>query len=385
MKMMQAGWRRASLEQLADARRADAGVHLDEVGAAREQERHLRLAGNRSRQQRLAGARRPDEQHALRDAAADRREAPRLAKEVDDLLHFLLGFVDAGDVVERDRASPRGSASRVLLSSAGMRPDRHAIEREAEHADERQAQQQRAVAVGGWLRRGSHVDADALLRELGHERRVRGESGRRGRPTVRPSVILTSSASPLITMPVTAPRSISRQQVRKRDPLRSARVARGDVADADRQDDDDRRGNPDIPRPEPLARHHVTLRQQRLLLAVLLCVRGIPLGGAGTTIDSIGPLWPCKCKCLAYQRFTPAIRIVCSGNRAAGVAMARALRPAYRHGRDRQQFYRSPEAGASGSSHFLLLSSRFVFKFGSGSGFGVPGSVDTSNPEPGER
>ena len=77
MKMMQDGWRRASREQPADARRADAGVHLDEVRAAGEQERHARLAGDRARQQRLAGSRRADEQHALRDPAADGREARR--------------------------------------------------------------------------------------------------------------------------------------------------------------------------------------------------------------------------------------------------------------------------------------------------------------------
>ena len=63
------------VEQLAHARRADAGVHLDEVGAAGGDERHARLARHRSRQQRLAGARRADEQDAARNAAADRCEA----------------------------------------------------------------------------------------------------------------------------------------------------------------------------------------------------------------------------------------------------------------------------------------------------------------------
>ena len=102
MKMMQDGMTPRVLEQLADARRADAGVHLDEIGAAREQERHLRLARDRPREQRLAGARRSDEQHAFRDASADGGEAARLAQEVDDLLHFFFRFVHAGDVGERD-------------------------------------------------------------------------------------------------------------------------------------------------------------------------------------------------------------------------------------------------------------------------------------------
>ena len=117
MKMMQDGMAARVLEQLADARGADAGVHLDEVRAAGEQERHPRLAGNRARQQRLAGARRADEQHALRNAAADGLEPAGLAQEVDDLLHFFLGFVDAGHVGEGDggrlRHRPRASCSRA--------------------------------------------------------------------------------------------------------------------------------------------------------------------------------------------------------------------------------------------------------------------------------
>jgi hypothetical protein len=56
-------------EEVADARRADADEHLDEVGAADREERDARLAGDAAREQRLAGARRSDQQHALRDAA----------------------------------------------------------------------------------------------------------------------------------------------------------------------------------------------------------------------------------------------------------------------------------------------------------------------------
>ena len=45
------------LEQVANAARADADEHLDEVGARDGEERHARLAGDRAREQRLAGAR----------------------------------------------------------------------------------------------------------------------------------------------------------------------------------------------------------------------------------------------------------------------------------------------------------------------------------------
>ena len=59
-------------EQFADSRRAHPGIHLDEVRTACEQKRHRGFTSDRSGQQRLAGSRRPDEQHAFRNASADR-------------------------------------------------------------------------------------------------------------------------------------------------------------------------------------------------------------------------------------------------------------------------------------------------------------------------
>ena len=73
MKTMHGAFASACCEQVAHARGADADEHLDELRAAQAEERHVRLAGDRARQQRLAGARRPDQQHALRDAAAEVR------------------------------------------------------------------------------------------------------------------------------------------------------------------------------------------------------------------------------------------------------------------------------------------------------------------------
>ena len=71
MKMMHGALPSRLGEQIADARRADADEHLDELGAAEAEEGHARLAGDRARQQRLAGARRADQQHALGNAAAE--------------------------------------------------------------------------------------------------------------------------------------------------------------------------------------------------------------------------------------------------------------------------------------------------------------------------
>ena len=58
------------VEEVADAAGADADEHLDELGAGDREEGHAGLAGHGSGEQRLAGARRADEQHAARDARA---------------------------------------------------------------------------------------------------------------------------------------------------------------------------------------------------------------------------------------------------------------------------------------------------------------------------
>ena len=73
-------------EEIAHARRADADEHLDELRAAQAEEGDLRLAGHGARQQRLAGAGRADQQHALGDLAADARVLLRRLEELDDLL-----------------------------------------------------------------------------------------------------------------------------------------------------------------------------------------------------------------------------------------------------------------------------------------------------------
>ena len=88
------------LEEVAHARGADADEHLDEVGAGDGEERHARLAGDRAREQRLAGAGRPVEQHALGDARAERLELLRVLEELLDLVQLLDRLVRAGDVLE---------------------------------------------------------------------------------------------------------------------------------------------------------------------------------------------------------------------------------------------------------------------------------------------
>ncbi len=91
----------ALLEKIANAARADADEHLDEVRSANGEERHVRLAGDRAREQRLAGSRRAHQEHALRNASAELLKLLRLFQELDNFLQFFFRLVHAGDVLER--------------------------------------------------------------------------------------------------------------------------------------------------------------------------------------------------------------------------------------------------------------------------------------------
>ena len=70
MKMIAGAFCRAC-SKVPDARSADADEHLDELRAGDREERHAGFAGHGAREQRLAGAGRPDEQNALRHARAE--------------------------------------------------------------------------------------------------------------------------------------------------------------------------------------------------------------------------------------------------------------------------------------------------------------------------
>ena len=89
-------------EQVADAGGADADDRLDELRRGDREERRVRLAGHRAGQQRLAGAGRPEQQHAMGHPPAQLLVALGGLEEVDDLGQLGLGLVDAGHVVKRD-------------------------------------------------------------------------------------------------------------------------------------------------------------------------------------------------------------------------------------------------------------------------------------------
>ena len=118
------------------------------------------LAGHGPGQQRLAGARRADQQHALGDAGADLLEAVGRSEEVDDLADLQLDAVVAGHVGE---GGPR-PLGRVHLGLGA--PDRHDAGHlalgPAAHPEE-EADDQRPVEQEGQQRR---QQVAALVDEL---------------------------------------------------------------------------------------------------------------------------------------------------------------------------------------------------------------------------
>ena len=88
------------VEQVTHAGGAEADEHLDEVGAGHRIERHAGLACDRAGEQRLAGAGRAVQQHAARDARAQRLVLGGVLEEVLDLLDLGHGLVLTGDVGE---------------------------------------------------------------------------------------------------------------------------------------------------------------------------------------------------------------------------------------------------------------------------------------------
>ena len=155
----------ALLEHVAHAAGADADEHLDEVRAGDGEEGHVGLAGDGAGQQSLTGARRAHQQTALGDLAAEALELLRVAQVFDDLFQFLLGLVDAGDVVEGHAPQLFGQQARLGLAEAhGLAAAAlHLAHEENPHADEQQhrepVQQQHEERVGALD--GLHVKGHA--------------------------------------------------------------------------------------------------------------------------------------------------------------------------------------------------------------------------------
>ena len=90
------------LEQIANAARADADEHFDELRARDRKERNSGFTSHSLGQKRLAGAGRTDQQTPLGDLGADGCEPLGVLEEVNDLRQFELGALDAGHIGEGD-------------------------------------------------------------------------------------------------------------------------------------------------------------------------------------------------------------------------------------------------------------------------------------------
>src|SRR4029453_17823674 len=86
------------LEELADARGAEPGEHLDERRGALRVEVRARRARDGLGEQRLPGTRRSVQQDPARNARTQALEPLAVAEELDDLLELRLRLVEAGDV-----------------------------------------------------------------------------------------------------------------------------------------------------------------------------------------------------------------------------------------------------------------------------------------------
>jgi len=171
----------ALCEEVAHPRSPDPDEHLDEIRTGDREERHARFTRDRPSEQRLAGTRRTDEQHALRDATAEPGELLRLLEEVDDLLEFGLAFLDSRDVFEGhailvlgQQASLRLSETHRLAATGLHLADEEQPEPDEEH--ERKPHDQDLAPEAPLVSR-FRFRADPLILELGEE--LVGDGGRR--------------------------------------------------------------------------------------------------------------------------------------------------------------------------------------------------------------
>src|SRR5699024_5405953 len=148
------------LEHVAYAGGADTDEHFHKIGTGNREERHSGLAGNSLGQQRLAGTRRAYHKHASGYLAANALKLARLRQELDQLLHFGLGFFDAGDVGKRDLDLVGGHHARLgfakrhgATATATALHLPHEVNPHANQQDEREPGNQDLLEEGTLIRR----------------------------------------------------------------------------------------------------------------------------------------------------------------------------------------------------------------------------------------
>ena len=189
------------LEQVANARRADPDEHLDELRAGDREERDPGLTGHGAGEQRLAGARRPDQQNALGNMRPEPAVALGILEKGHHFLQLEFRLVDAGHVGEGDLG--------VLLDiDLGARlADRHesakalsireaAAEKDPDHIEQHDGYDPRQDGLKQPARRrtGYH---HAFRRQFIGERRI-DTGGHKGRLSAR-QLVLHSALDGILT------------------------------------------------------------------------------------------------------------------------------------------------------------------------------------------
>src|SRR5262245_58762848 len=104
------------LKHVAHTRGAHADEHLHEIRAADREERHVSFTRDGACQQGLTSAWRADHQHALGNSATEFLKFFRITQELNQLLHFVLGFLYARHVAKRDLIFVTGQHARLGLT-----------------------------------------------------------------------------------------------------------------------------------------------------------------------------------------------------------------------------------------------------------------------------
>ena len=165
------------VEHVANAARADADEHLDEVRAGDGEERHARLTRDRAGEQGSCRCRagRP----AARPWESCRRawRTARVLEELDDFLELLARLVDAGDVGEGHPALLFGQHAGAALAEAHRARAgvllHLAHDEEADPEDQQERQRiVEHVKPDARALLGLHLDRDALLDQLVGDIRV---------------------------------------------------------------------------------------------------------------------------------------------------------------------------------------------------------------------
>ena len=170
------------LEEVAHAAGADADDHLDELRRLRREERHVGLAGDRAREQRLARARRAGQQHALGDRGAERgtcrgssgsrrsRRAPprprRCRRRPRSVTRVAGRVVALGLRAPERRCAPAAGHARA----AAQEVDEQADDQQRRAEGDQQRRQERAALVDR-----PRVDLDLLVEQQLEQLVVLGE------------------------------------------------------------------------------------------------------------------------------------------------------------------------------------------------------------------